>query len=160
MAITIRDSYFDMILNYDNLFNSYKKACKGKGNKIEVIKFKQKYVSELKLLEKQLKYGTYKHSKYRVFYIKYPKERKVEASSFRDRVVHTFIVENFLKPFFEKSFIDTTYACIKNRGTHLAVLETQKGMKHCKRIWNNYYIIKMDIRKYFESIDKEILLRY
>ena len=31
-------------------------------------------------------------------------------------------------------------------------------MKHCKRIWNNYYILKMDIAKYFDNIDKNILL--
>ena len=33
----------------------------------------------------------------------------------------------------------------------------QKMMKHCKRIWNNYYIIKMDVAKYFQNIDKSIL---
>ena len=30
-------------------------------------------------------------------------------------------------------------------------------MKHCKRIWNEYYILKMDVRKYFQSINKNVL---
>ena len=42
---------------------------------------------------------------------------------------------------------------------HKACLDVQKAMKHCKRIWNNYYIIKMDVRKYFDSIDKNILYK-
>ena len=41
---------------------------------------------------------------------------------------------------------------------HKACLDMQIMMKHCKRIWNNYYILKMDIAKYFDNIDKNILL--
>lgn len=62
-----------------------------------------------------------------------------------------------MKEYFVKSFINTSYACIENRGMHKACLDVQKAMKHCKRIWNNYYIIKMDVAKYFQNIDKEIL---
>ena len=40
----------------------------------------------------------------------------------------------------------------------LACLDLQNMMKHCKRIWNNYYILKMDVKKFFNNIDKEILL--
>ena len=40
---------------------------------------------------------------------------------------------------------------------HKACLDVQKAMLHCKRAWNEYYILKMDIKKYFNSIDKKIL---
>ena len=40
---------------------------------------------------------------------------------------------------------------------HKACLDVQKAMRHCKRVWNNYYIIKMDVAKYFQNIDKQIL---
>ena len=56
-------------------------------------------------------------------------------------------------------FIKTTYACIKNRGIHKACLDTQKTMKHCKAKWGEYYILKMDVSKYFDNIDKQILLK-
>lgn len=73
--------------------------------------------------------------------------------------IHRWIVDQFLKEYFETTFIQTTYACIKNRGMHKACLDVQNAMKHCKRIWGNYYILKMDVRKYFDSIDKDILYR-
>lgn len=60
--------------------------------------------------------------------------------------------------YFETQFISTTYACIKNRGMHMAALDVQKAMKHCKKIWEDYYILKMDVSKYFQNIDKSILI--
>lgn len=42
---------------------------------------------------------------------------------------------------------------------HKACLDVQKTMKHCKKIWNKYYILKMDVAKYFDNIDKKILLK-
>lgn len=74
-----------------------------------------------------------------------------------DRIVHRFVVDNFLTPYFVPTFIKNSYACLKNKRMHIACLELQQAMKHCKRIWNDYYILKMDIRKYFQNIDKNIL---
>ncbi len=56
-------------------------------------------------------------------------------------------------------FINTTYACIKNRGMHKATIDVQMAMRHCKRIWGDYYILKMDVAKYFQNINKDILLK-
>jgi len=67
-------------------------------------------------------------------------------------------VDNFLQEYSVKQFITNSFACIKNRGTHKACLAVQKGMQHCKRIWNEYYILKMDVAKYFQNIDKDILM--
>ena len=50
------------------------------------------------------------------------------------------------------------YMLEMNRGMHKACLDVQKAMKHCKTIWNEYYILKMDVAKYFDNINKEILL--
>ena len=94
---------------------------------------------------------------YKVFYIKIPKERKIESSKYIDRIVHRWYVDSFMEEYFIKQFIENTYACIKNRGMHKAAKDVQKGMKHCKNIWKNYYIIKMDVAKYFQNIDKDIL---
>lgn len=76
-----------------------------------------------------------------------------------DRIVHRWVVDTFLTPCFVPTFINTSYACIKNRGMHKACLEVQQAMLHCKRIWKEYYILKMDIRKYFENINKDILFK-
>ena len=53
----------------------------------------------------------------------------------------------------------TSYACLKERGMHKACLDVQSTMKHLSRTWKEYYILKMDVRKYFQNIDKDILYR-
>ena len=68
------------------------------------------------------------------------------------------MVDNFLEPYFVPTFIENSYACIKSRGMHKACLDVQSAMRHCKNKWGSYYILKMDISKYFENIDKRILL--
>jgi len=108
-------------------------------------------------LYEKLKSQTYKHGGYTTFYVTEPKLRRIEKSRYIDRIVHRWVVDNFLKEYFEKSLIFHTYACIKNRGMHKACLDVQRVMKHCKIIWKEYYILKMDVRKYFDNINKDIL---
>lgn len=74
-----------------------------------------------------------------------------------DRVVHRWVVDNFLIDAYVPTFINNSYACLRGRGTIKAVCDVQDGMKHCKRKWDEYYILKMDVAKYFQSIDKDIL---
>ena len=157
MAKTIRHE-FDKYLTYDNLMKAHLLSRKGKNYKKEVILFNLKQEEYIRWLYEQLKNGTYTHGGYRIFYIQYPKKRKIEASRYIDRIVHRWIVDSFLNRYFVNQFIDTSYACIKNRGMHKASIDVQNTMKHCKRIWQNYYILKMVIRKYFQNIDKDILM--
>jgi len=62
-----------------------------------------------------------------------------------------------MKEYIIRQFITNSYACIEDRGMHKACLDVQKAMQHCKRIWGEYYIIKMDVLKYFQNINKDIL---
>ena len=96
---------------------------------------------------------------YTSFYIYEPKVRKIEKAKYIDRIVNRWLVDNFIKPVYIPKFINTTYACIEGRGMHKACLDMQKMMKDCKKIWGNYYILKMDVKKFFNSINKEILLK-
>ena len=101
----------------------------------------------------------YKHGGYSTFYVTEPKLRKIEKSIYIDRIVHRWVVDNFLEPYFVPTFINTSYACLKNKGMHKACLDVQNAMRHLQRTWGEYYILKMDVRKYFQSIDKDILYR-
>ena len=156
MPRTIRNE-FDKKLTYPNLMKAHILSRKGKGYRNEIILFNLKQEEYIYWLYEQLKNGTYKHGGYTTFYITEPKVRKIEKSKYIDRIVHRWIVDNFLNEYYVTTFISTTYACIKNRGMHKACLDVQKAMKHCKVIWNEYYILKMDVRKYFDNIDKDIL---
>ena len=99
----------------------------------------------------------YKHSSYTTFKVYQPKERIIMASEYIDRIVHQWYVQHFIKPYFVPQFINTTYACIEGRGMHKASKDVQTAMKSAKRKWTSYYILKMDVTKYFHNIDKRIL---
>ena len=156
MPKTIRNQ-FDKKLNYENLMKAHLESRKGKSLRKEIILFNLKQEEYILWLYEKLKKGTYKHSGYTSFSITDPKFRVIEKSKYIDRIVHRWYVDNFMKEYFMKSFISTSYACIENKGMHKACLDVQNAMKHCKRVWNNYYIIKMDVAKYFQNIDKQIL---
>lgn len=157
MPKTIRNE-FDKYLTYEKLEEAHRLSQKGKTTRKEVILFNLKKEEYLQWLYTELKNGTYKHGGYRIFYVTVPKRRKIQVSRYIDRIVHRWIVDNFLKEYFMKSFIYNSYACIKNKGMHTAVIDLQKAMKHCSQIWGEYYILKMDVSKFFQNIDRKILI--
>ena len=156
MPKTIRNQYYKN-LTYEKLMQAHYKSRKGKGYRKDIIEFNLKQEEYIMWLLEKLKNGTYKHGGYSVFYVTEPKLRKIEKSKYIDRIVHRWIVDNFLGPAFIPQFINTSYACLKGRGMHKACLDLQETMRHCKRIWGEYYILKMDIAKYFDNINKKIL---
>lgn len=157
MPKTIRNQ-FDKVLSYEKLMEAHKKSRKGKGYRDDVIKFNLKQEEYIKWLFEELKNGTYKHGGYQTFYIKEPKERKIEKSRYIDRIVHRWLVDNIIIPTFLPTFINTTFACIKDRGMHRSAIYVQNCMRKAKNRWGDYYVLKMDVSKYFDSIDKKILL--
>ena len=158
MPKTIRNLYFKY-LTYDKLLEAHSKSRKGKGYRKEIILFNLKQEEYIMWLLEKLQNKTYKHGGYSTFYVTEHKLRKIEKSKYIDRIVHRWLVDNFLGPAFIPQFISTSYACLKGKGMHKACLDLQKEMKHCQRIWNDYYILKMDIAKYFDNINKTILLK-
>ena len=158
MPRTIRNS-FDKHLSYEKLMEAHLKSRKGKGCRKEIILFNLKQEEYIMWLYEQLKTMKYKHGGYTKFYVTEPKLRKIEKSRYIDRIVHRWLVDNFLAPAFVPQFIYTSFACLKNKGMHRACKYVQETMQHCKRIWNEYYILKMDVAKYFDNIDKQILLK-
>lgn len=101
----------------------------------------------IRWLYEKLKTGTYRHGPYTEFYVTEPKLRKIEKARYIDRIVHRWIVDNFLLDTFVSAFINTSYACIKGRGMHMAALDVQKAMQKCERKWKDYYVIKTDVAK-------------
>lgn len=157
MPKTIKNE-FDKNLTYEKLMEAHIKARKGKGYRKEIIEFNLKQEEYIMWLLEQLQSQKYKHGGYTTFYVTEPKLRKIEKSRYIDRIVHRWIVDNFLEPTFVPQFICTSFACLKNKGMHRACLYVQKTMQHCTRIWGEYYILKMDVAKYFDNINKKILL--
>lgn len=141
---------FDQIHSFGNLLLAARKAQKGKRSYPNVAAFNFNLEKELIQLQEELREQTYQPGKYRAFYIEEPKRRMISAAPYRDRVVHHALC-NIIAPLFERSFIKDSYANQKNKGTHKAVDRYQEFAR------KNAYFLKCDIRKYFPSIDHEIL---
>lgn len=155
MCKTIKN--FDNKLTFENLLSAHKRGSKNKTNKREVLKFNIDLETNIVNIINELKCGIYKSGKYKEFRVFEPKERLIKALPYKDRVVQQWYVEEFIKPYYKSRFIKDTYACIEDRGTHKAIEKTQKYMRIMRNKYNNYYILKCDIKKYFYSIDKNIL---
>lgn len=144
---------FDQICDIQNLHEAYYKASKSKRLSAEVMIFNQNYEQNLENLRCSLIEGSYRHGKYRQFTIIDPKERIISAAPFADRIVHHAVI-NVLEPVFERQFIFHTYACRSGKGTHAAARYAFKKAKSCK------YFLKLDVRKYFDSINHSILKNF
>lgn len=144
---------YSRICSLDNLYLAYSKARKGKGNTYGVIQFEKELDDNINALHKELSEGKYVTSEYQTFIIHDPKEREIYRLPFRDRVVHHAIM-NILEDIWTPIFISHTYSCIKGRGIHGVMNHLKKDLKD---IQNTKYCLKMDIRKYYPSIDHLIL---
>lgn len=152
MKVKFRDR-----LTYVKLMEAHERASKNKRSKREVLRFEIDLESNMTNLYRKLQNHTYHLGKYREFTIYEPKERVIKSLPYLDRIVHQWYVEEFIKPFFVPRFIKDSYACIEDKGSHLAVENMQKYMRIMKRNCGTYYILKCDIRKYFYNIDRDIL---
>tara|TARA_B110001454_G_scaffold64823_1_gene63001 strand:+ start:52160 stop:53173 length:1014 start_codon:yes stop_codon:yes gene_type:complete len=138
------------IITFENLLLAAKKSMRGKKAKNSVITFNFNLENELILLHQQLGDKTYQPRPYSQFEVTEPKVRKICSSDFRDRVVHHSIC-NIIEPIFESRSIKDSYACRVGKGAHLAV-------SRCQEFARKYpYYLKCDIKKFFESIDHQVL---
>jgi retron-type reverse transcriptase len=138
------------ITSFENLLLAAKKAQKGKRFKDSTALFNLNLEKELLKILRELQGRTYRPGRYKEFVIYEPVKRLISAAPYRDRVVHHALC-NIIDPVFEKSFIHDSYANRKEKGTHRAINRFQTFMQKYR------YVLKCDIRKYFPSIDHEIL---
>lgn len=147
------NNLFDKIVNLDNLHLAERKARKGKSKNKEVVEFTKNKTENLLLLYSNLKNNNYNTSKYTHFTIFEPKERKISKMSYTDNIVHHSIL-NILEPIFMNMFIHQTYSCIKGRG----ILKCSKTIKkYLQDVKNTRYCLKLDISKFYKSVNNDIL---
>jgi retron-type reverse transcriptase len=144
------------ICAYDNLYEAWRKAARGKRKAPEVATFEYFLTDNLLQLETELRNQTYRPGPYRHFYIYQPKLRRISAAPFRDRVVHHALVRQ-IEPIFEARFSRDSYACRKGKGTHAA-------LARCQQFARRYpYVLQCDVVQFFPAVDhlilREILFR-
>lgn len=151
-------SIFEKIISLDNLFSAWREFRKGKSQKPDVQQFEFNLEDNLFQIHQELQTKTYQHSNYTSFFIKDPKLRHIHKACVKDRIVHHAIFR-LLYPIFDKSFVFDSYSCRLNKGTHKAVDRLEE---FCRKLSQNntrsILALKCDIRKFFDSIDQDILL--
>ena len=144
-------------LTFEKMLQAHYRAKKHKTYKTEVIQYELNLENNITNLVNNLKDGTYHLGKYFTFKIFEPKERYIQALPYKDRIVHQWYVEEFIKPYIVPKFVHTTFACLTGKGTHKATEEVQKQMRIYKRNFGDFWILKCDIKKFFYSINPCIL---
>lgn len=142
------------ITNIDTLVAAHKKALAGKRRDSTAVKTNYHFMSELARLQSDLRLGTYQPTPYRCRVIYEPKRRRIQAPAFSDRIVHHAIY-SVLNPFYERHFISDSYACRSGRGIHAATRRIQHFLTKAD---SPLYVCKIDISKYFPSVNHGRLL--
>ncbi|MEA2043594.1 MAG: reverse transcriptase/maturase family protein [Bacteroidota bacterium] len=145
-------SLIEEITDLNNLYLAFYKASKTKQNNDDVILYKQNLYKNLLELQNQIETGKINTGNYKYFTIYEPKKRLICAASFPERVLHHALM-NVCHPIFENQQLSISYATRVNKGTYKAL---EKALYYSFR---NKYYLKLDIRKYFDSISHQILMK-
>lgn len=141
------------IYDINNLKLADKKARKGKSKQNDVINFDKDNEGNILRLHYSLKNKTYKTSPYKIFKIFEPKEREIFKLPYIDRITQHAIM-NVIESIITKTFTKDTYSCIKGRGIHKLVFNIKNTLKDK---YNTTYALKLDIKKFYPSVNHEIL---
>ena len=141
---------WERVVAFDNLLAAYRKARRGKGARRDVARFALDLEGELLTLGAELEAGTYRPGGYRLFTIYERKARLIAAAPFRDRVVHHALM-NLIEGPIDRRFIFDSYACRAGKGAHRAVRRYRTWARRYP------YALKLDVARYFPSIDRGLL---
>lgn len=145
---------YQQICSLENLQLADAIARKGKATQPGVIEHDRNRDANLILLQTMLTNKTFRTSKYTTFTIYEPKERVIfRLPYFPDRITHHAVM-NVLESLFVSVFTSDTYSCIKGRGIHAAAHAVKKALSDRD---GTRYCLKLDIRKFYPSVDHEIL---
>ncbi len=146
---------FDVPL--EDVFGAYYECRRHKRGKGGALQFEVNLEENVIALWRELCAGTYAPRPSTVFVVDKPVVREIFAADFRDRIVHHLLLK-YLNPLFERHFIYDSYSCREGKGTHFGIRRaahfmrsgSENGRRPC-------WILKMDIRSFFMSIDRGIL---
>lgn len=148
------NNLYPLICDIDNLKLADQIARKGKAKQPGVRAHDKNREENILKLHQMLLSKTYRTSAYTTFTVHEPKEREIfRLPYFPDRIVHHAIM-NILEPIFMACFTADTYSCIKGRGIHAAELAVKRSLRDEH---GTQYCLKLDIRKFYPSVDHDIL---
>jgi len=149
---------YEDIISVENILEAWQEFLISKKSKPDVQEFSLRLMDNVFNLNYDLTYHTYKHGDYQQFKINDPKPRTIHKASVRDRLLH-HAVYRILYPFFDKTFISDSFSCRNNKGVHKTInrfrefsyIVSKNNIKTC-------WVLKCDIKKFFASVDQDILI--
>lgn len=146
------------IIGFEALWESMMKCKRGVIWKDSVANFVLNGIPEVAKLSNELEDGTYKERPHKYFTIMYPKERDIMSIAFRDRVYQRSLNDVAIYPIMSRGFIYDNAACQKGKGSDFA----RNRLKcHIQRYYRKHgvdgYILKVDVRKYYDSMNHEVV---
>lgn len=145
---------YERIIDIQNIYLADALASKGKKNQYSIANHMLQQDMNIFKLQNDLINKTFVTSKYSVFKVFEPKEREVyRLPYYPDRIVHHAIM-NVLEPIFVSTFTTDSYSCIKGMGLHKASRNLSKALKNEEE---TRFCLKLDIRKFYPSVDHDIL---
>lgn len=153
------NNIFEKIISPENLFSAWDNFKIGKQKKKDVRLFEWELEKNIFELHRELRGRSYKHGGYKSFHIRDPKQRHIHKAEVRDRILH-HAVFTVLNPIFEPTFIPDSFSCRVGKGTHKGVSALGKFIRKTGKNYSQpCLVLKCDVRKFFGTVDHEILMR-
>ena len=144
---------FEKVTDFGNMYAAFRKAKRGKGYKKSSARFNVNALDGVNTLISQLQNRTYRVSEYTEFKVYEPKERVIQTTSFKDKVIQHCLCDNVIMPRLSKVFLYDNCAGQKGKGTLFGLDRLGEQMQQFHRKYGmNGYILKCDIRKFFYNI--------
>lgn len=141
----------------EDVFEAYYDCRRTKRRTVNALSFELNYEQELIRLCEEINDNTYKIGRSIAFIVKYPVQREIFAADFRDRIVHHLVISK-INDLLEKEFMPNSYSCRKGKGVLYGVRSIQSQIEDCvAKYGQSCHILKLDIRSFFMSIDKNVL---
>ena len=150
LEVKRKGNLYNKLLDIDYILNTYKIIKKNTKNKLKLEKFEENL--SINIIDIKNKLSNYKIDKYNLFMIYEPKERLILSLNLKDKIIN-HMVAYLLFNVLESSLIDSNVAVRINKGTSYGI----KLVKKYINCYNDYYVLKCDIKKYFYSINHDIL---
>ncbi|MFA5163379.1 MAG: reverse transcriptase/maturase family protein [Patescibacteria group bacterium] len=148
---------YQEIISLENLLLAWKEFLAGKSRRRDVALFQGRLMDNIQKLREELAIKTYYHDPYQAFNISDPKPRNIHKATVRDRLLHHLLYRETYT-YFDRRFIADSFSCRLEKGTHRAIYRFRADAHRASRNGRHTaWILKGDIRKFFASIDHEVL---
>ena len=152
------NNIYNKICDIDVIMDMYDKVIKtNTKNKKKIQNFENFYSCNIAQIKETLITKSYVPGKYNIFLVKEPKTRIIMSQEIKDKIINHLVAKYFLIDVFDKTLQDRNCATREGKGTHYALRLFKKDYNYFKNKYKKFYVLKMDISKYFYNLDHEII---